>query len=460
MKRAFLVLIMLVLGACSHRPFRVQDQGQHAYSFAREVERLAGVRSLWPGFDPMAIPLAVYDGERTYLFRHPAPPAGFVPVEHSEFAVHVYEGRYPAVTANTSVDIGGTTSATVVLDSSEGYRSLTDLAAVALHEAFHVYQRERHPSWQANEGDLFMYPTDNARLLALRRLETEALRRALATSDPAESACWAGQALALRRKRFAYMDSVFATYERRTELNEGLATYVELVAVGRETAVLPTGGFDAAQVRRRAYATGAAFALLLDRFRPDWRESFEADDRQNLDAALQAALGADQGNLSGQCNFSDAEVAEAERVAAEDVATLLLRQAEQRAAFDSRPGWRVVVRAADGQPLWPLGFDPLNVESVKGGLLHTRFLRLGNDAGELQAIDEAGVDIEVLTEGIGRHPLFNGVRSATIAGLMKPEIRTEDRHVTIRAPGLTAQFQNARVQVSSTEVLVLLRADR
>lgn len=158
---------------------------------AQEVERIVGSRSLWPGFEPLAIPLAIYDGDRTYLFRHPAPPDGFVTVEQDDHQAHVWDGRHPAVTANTSIELGDRTIATLILDLPDGDRSLSDLAAVALHEAFHVFQRERHPGWQANEADLFVYPTTDTERLALRRLETEALRRALAAPDSTESACWA-----------------------------------------------------------------------------------------------------------------------------------------------------------------------------------------------------------------------------------------------------------------------------
>ncbi len=452
MKRVYFLIVFLVVGACAS----TQDQGKRALSLAREVERLAGLRSLWPGFEPMAIPLAVFDGERTYLFRHPALPEGFGGVALAKRGVLAYEGRHPAITANTSADIGGTTTATVLLDGFGPEQSLTDLAAVALHEAFHVYQRDRHPGWQANEADLFVYPTGDDRLLALRRLETEALRRSLATTDTAESACWARQALALRGERSAEMDSVFAAYERGTELNEGLATYVELRAKGRETLILPTNGFEATEVRHRAYATGPALGLLLDRFHPEWQASFEADDRQNLDQALLAALGANRLDMSASCTFSDAEIAEAGRVARDDVAAVLAEQIKRREAFEARPGWRVVVKAADGEPLWPQGFDPLNVDRVLGGVLHMRFLRLGNDSGQLEAIDAQEADIEALTEGAGPHPLFNGVQQVVIAGLAKPDVRMEAEHVTVRASGFAASFERASVHQSPKKLVVKL----
>jgi hypothetical protein len=449
----FSIVMFLLVGACSGPQF----QEVRALSLAEEVERLAGVRNYWPGFDPMTIPLAVYDGKRTYLFRHPGMPRGFAEAEGGGHGVLAYEGRHPAITANSSADIGGTMTATLLLDGSSSERSLTALAAVALHEAFHVYQRESHPEWAANEADLFVYPIDDPGLLTLRRLETEALRRALAKAGSTESQCWAGQALAFRAERFAEMDAAFAAYERGTELNEGLAAYVQLLAEGQQTVTLPADGFGVTDIRIRAYTTGPAFALLLDLFNEDWRESFEADDRQNLDQALLAELEAGHRDSSDQCEFSDAEIAESGRVALSDVAAVLAGQIERREKFDARPGWRVVVQAAHGEPLWPQGFDPLNVERVQGGILHQRFLRLGNDSGHLEAMDAGETDVEALTIGVGPHPLFNGIRQVLIAGLARPDVTVDDAHVSIRMPGLEANFERASVHRNTGELVVRLK---
>jgi len=420
---------------------------ERAPEIEREVQRIAGSRALWPGFEPLAIPLAVYDGQRTWLFRHPAPPEGFAPVP----GAHVYPGRHPAVTSNTSEDLGGTVSATLMADRPGA--APAELAAVALHEAFHVFQRRRHPGWQANEGDLLLYPFDNAKLLGRRRLESEALRRALA--EPKTAACWARQFLAWRRERFAAIDPAFAAYERGTELNEGLAQYIQLLAAGR-TPEIPADEFAAAEVRHRIYTTGPAIAFLLDRLRPGWQASLEADDKKLLEDLL-AGAAAEAKREGDDCAFTPAEIERVERVARADTAAIRAGRTARRQAFDARPGWRVVIQAAEGRPLWPQGFDPLNVELVDGGLLHTRFLRLGNDAGKAEAIDGEGTDLEALTEGIGPHPLFNGVRRAAIAGLPKPEIRSEGGTVEIHAPGLSLRFENARVEVRGTEAVVSLQ---
>src|SRR5262245_49013588 len=96
---------------------KLSAAGVTAPEVEREVERAAKAapKPLWPGFDPLAVPLAVYDGNSTWLFRHPAPPASFQPAGGSEAGV-VAEGRHEAVTANTNAEIGGVSTATVLID--------------------------------------------------------------------------------------------------------------------------------------------------------------------------------------------------------------------------------------------------------------------------------------------------------------------------------------------------------
>ena len=461
MRLPLLMLLCLALVACDRAPAAIDNanvapvqarQGPlTAIDLEREVARLAAghAAGLWPGFDPLAVPLAVYDGERTFLFRHPSPPDEFVPVPELGRGVRARDGRHEAVMANTSVELGGTATATFLLDKPPADRSLTDLAAVAIHEAFHAHQRAHRPGWVANEADLFTYPTASAELLALHRLETAALRKALATANDADATgCWARRALALREERYADMEPAFATYERGTELNEGLATYVEMRAAGRSAQTLPTTDFGPADVRRRAYTSGASIALLLDRVAPDWQATLAAADDRTLDGALAAAIGPGK-----RCDFDPEVVAAARAKAAADVSALAAKRARRIADFEGRPGWRVVIEAAqDDRLLWPQGFDPLNVEPIDGArVLHTRFVRLGNDSGHLEVMDA-----NALTQGAGAHPLFQGVRRVVLTGLAKPEVGQSGGKVTVQAPGLTVEFAGAAVERDGQTIKVRL----
>lgn len=311
------------------------------------------------GFDPLAVPLALFDGERTWLFRHPSPPLGFEPAEISLTGAAVMAGRHDAVSANTNAEIAGVGTATVMLEGAAQRRAPEDVAAMAIHEAFHVFQRARHPGWTGNEVVLFTYPVGDAELLALRRLEFESLRRALAAGTWHDAAC---------------------------------------------------------------------------------RASFERDDRQVLDRALEMALG-----TGARCELEPAVVAAGRSRARADVAALDSVRTARRHAFEQAAGWRVEV-VATGEPLWPQGFDPLNVDRLGGAdVLHGRYVKLGNGAGQLEALGTA-----TITEGAGAHPLFDGVRRAVLTGLDEPDVHDAGGVVTIRARGLTAEFRGARIERDGT----------
>ncbi len=420
-----------------------------------EVERIAAAQLLWPGFDPLSVPLAVYDGQQTWLFRHPKPPAQFAPIAGPVASARVADGRFPAVTSNSSAEIGGVMTATLLADGPRGQRPPAELAAVALHEAFHVYQRTHHAGWSGNEGDLLVYPVTNPDLLAARRLESAAIERALANTEAGGAACWARVALTYRRERFAAMDSAFAAYERLTELNEGLAAYIQLRASGG-VVTIPPAEFLPEAVRLRAYTIGPALAVLLDRLSPGWQQALEANDRQSLDGLLAAALDAPGAPTSASCAFTPVEVGAAKRDARIDAGEVTVGWGSRQRAFETKEGWRVVIQSAKGQPLWPQGFDPLNVDRVDGALIHTRFLKLGNDAGQMTAIDETDADVEARTEGIGPHPIFNGVSWVEVILSVRPAASSTGGTVTIKGPGFTAEFRNATLDQSGRQLLVQL----
>lgn len=419
-----------------------------AFAIMSAVTRLAA-RPLWPGYDPTRTPVAIYDGDTTWLFRHPAPPDDFRQVPGRP-GVLALPGRYPAVSANTSIEIGGVQTATVLLDRDRG-RNVDAEAALVIHEAFHAFQRARHPKWAGNEADLLVYPVTDTAALALRRLETGALRRAVDLTEPDSRAAWAAAAIALRRERFARLPGAAVAYERGTELNEGLAQYVQYLALGRADSLrLPENGFPAGEVRQRSYATGQALAVLLDRFRPGWKSTLESDDSTSLDSLLADAL---TGRGVGPARLGPDERSAATVRAASDIRALVTKRAEDRREYLARSGWRLVLEAAPGQPLWPQGFDPLDVERVgPSEVLHTRFLKLGNDAGTLEVLDRAA-----LTDAAGDHPLFNGVAKLLVTGLdAEPTVEQRGDTVRVTAPGVTGEFRGATVERTERAITIRL----
>ena len=396
---------------------------------------------LWPGFKPAQIPLAIYDGERTWLFRHPSPPAGFA----GDGLVHSMPGRHVAVTSNSSADIGGVPTATLLADGVRGRQGPRALAAVALHEAFHVYQRARHPSWSGNEGELFTYPFERADQLRLRREESDLLRRALAATSGVQTACHARAAMARRTDRFALLTPSQVTYERKSELNEGLATWVQLRALGDSTVEIPLAEYPATQLRARFYTVGPALAFLLDRMRPSWTGELEHADTLSLDELLTEALSKMSARVD--CAVPPAAMRTIAEAADRDAAAVLALRRADREAFDRIDGWKVVIEVPAAAPLWPQGFDPLNVTTVAGGVRHDRMLKLGNDSIAVSMLDESAADLTALTEGAGAHPLFNGVKRVVVAGLGRPTVTKEGGATKVSAAGLGATIRGATATV-------------
>ena len=454
-RRPVIAFTMAITLAAS--PSAAAQELPRALAIEREVQRIAREGSLWPGFEPLDIPLAIFTGDSTFLFRHPTPAEGFEAVANVAQRVAAYRGRHPAVTSNSSAEIGGVMTATLLADARRASQAPMVLAAVAMHEGFHVHQRTRHPHWSANEGDLLLYPAGDASLLTLRRLESAALRRAAGAAGSSRSACWARQALALRAERFGAMDSAFVAYERLNELNEGLAAYVQMRAAGRAADTIPEAGFAATAIRHRAYATGPVFGELLDRFRPGWQLELERNDSFPVDSLLALALGPAH-QPAAACAFDVGDRARIARAAAADAEGVAAARTERRRMFDAHSGWRLIILPAAGRPLWPQGFDPLNTELVDGGVLHTRFLELGNDDGRVRMIDEPSADLTAFTVGAGAHPLFNGVREVHVTAPQRPELTggSGGAPLTIRAAGLVATFPRATAEERGRTIVVRL----
>jgi hypothetical protein len=409
----------------------------------RRVVELAE-RDLWPGFDPRTVPLLIHDGERTWLFRHPAPPDGFRPID----GAHVMDGRHPTAIANTSAEIGGVQTAILWERALE--RPVDAVAATAIHEAFHAFQRVQHPGWTANEMDFFIYPLDDAEALALRRLESEALRRALRAPDAIRAGCWARAMLDLRDRRFRRLAAAAAAYEQGNELNEGLARYVEWRALDAPPPPDDFDDFPADAVRLRTYAVGAALGVLLDRLDGDWRQRLADDSDLSLDRLLAAVL--PQPPSDRACALDAAGEDRARDAASNDVARLERQRAQARQAFFDEPGWRVVLEAAAAP--FNLRFDPLNLQVVgPGEILHHRIALLQGTAGSVEVSGRPA-----LTTGAGEHPLFHGVASLIVTGLPdRPEIQAEDG-LSIRADGLSLKLDNATVEVADGVVAVRVTA--
>ena len=155
-------------------PAQASGASPDVFTFVRALDEAAS-RNVWPGFEPSRVPLALFDGERTVLLRHPSPPPEFTPWPDHPGAL-VVNGRHPAVAGNSTREIGGVRTATVIATLSQSVESTT-LAVV--EEVFHVFWLARHPVFRPDEMARYGYPLDAADNQRAILAEDEALARAI-----------------------------------------------------------------------------------------------------------------------------------------------------------------------------------------------------------------------------------------------------------------------------------------
>jgi len=448
-RRATIALATLLLVAADCSP-PAPETAPVACRIHAEFQRQARA-STWPGFAPARDALAVFDGESTWVFGYPRPLTGFSADARCPGAQRA-AGRHANVRANTSIEWDGVAVATLLAAAAHA-DSVAAYAATAIHECFHLYQRARHPRWSADEGALFEYPAEDESLLAWSKLEMEALRRGIAAESDAESARWARTATEYRKSRAARMPAAAIAYERNTECNEGLAQYVEHRALERATGVAAASrarlsdDYPADGVRWRCYASGEAWALLLDRHRRNWRRRLVERDTVALDVWLAQARPVAN---AAPALVGAATVARLETAARYAVASLREARVDEGRRFMAQPGHTLVFEAATG-PWWPEKFDPLNVRLLNDGVvLHKRWLRIGNETDRIEILD-----CVALSEPAGAHPLFGGVRRLVIAGLAAPPALVgSDSTLVVQAAGVEATLRHAVVATAGNATVV------
>lgn len=242
------------------------------------------------------------------------------PVTHTTAANQPLPDATPPATlgfANSAVEWGGTRWSTLswpLLPKDDNAKDVRD--RLILHELFHRIQPQI--------GLFFPQEPQNDHLDTLDgrfwiQLEWRALVAALNASAPDRRAAVA-DALAFRAARFRIFPAA-AENERRLEINEGLPEYTGIAvwaptwADAAKAAVWRVNleATRASFVRNFAYASGAAYGVLLEAAAPGWTRQFKSSD----DLA---------GLLARAMNVHAAADAEA---AAERYAGATLRQSEQ-----------------------------------------------------------------------------------------------------------------------------------
>lgn len=281
------------------------------------------------------------------------------------------------------------------------------------HEAWHRVQQTI--GLQAQNSDCAHLETERARYLL--RLEMRALAVALRSNASARRRA-AQHALAFRMARLTEFPPA-AAGEASLDRNEGLAAYTG-VKLGAEDpdiyAARTLDQYDAhdAYARAYAYATGPAYGLLLDQYRPEWRREL---GRYAPADVLTMAVG------GGSLSVRDLREA-AERYGGPTMAAEERARAEEKRAQIAEMQRRYVEGPRLELPLEAMQFefDPNQVTPVEGLGSFYRTLTLRDVWGEFRATEGAVIsaDFRRLTAAA---PLPGGLTGPGWRLLLNPGFR-------------------------------------
>jgi hypothetical protein len=417
----------------------------------------AATLDLWPGFNAAAYPIAIYDGGRTLLLRHPNPPGEFQPLIGHE-GVWVAPGKHPAMRWNSTANIGDVRTATLLLTIEPG-RMVEYEAHILYHEVFHLFSKPLHPTWRPNEIWRYSYPMDDLDNYRQLLLEEEALARAVDAESESEAASWAAAALAIRNDRQARLSEEHRTYETALELQEGTAVYMgrSTIGIAAETNRLredrgPEG------IRWRCYETGAAISVILDRLAPSWKERLDAEPETTFTELLISSLATQNAQAA---SFSDQELAQIEERAKDAMAELAAERAAMYEDFNQR-GKKVVIRLAGEDEQFSFErFDPMAVEVLdRGQALQAHLLTTSHPRGKVSLDNPHFVrrsldGVIALTSPAGEHPFLGGYREIAVSGFaQEPIVERNGQAIRVETEGLTASFDGARLESTEQEIII------
>ncbi len=459
-KRRYLSLAVAPLAACWIMAMMAGQPAPHdVFAFIRTLDATAELR-IWPGFDPSTLPVALFDGEKTVLLRHPSPPSEFSPLPGRP-GVLFFEGRHPAVVSNRVVEIGGALTGTVLATPKD---SVPGTLLACIEEVFHAFWRPRHPSFRPDEMVRYGYPIDDPENLVRLIAEDEALARAIEAAGDPEAVAWAGTAFRIRAERTASLSGDVRAYETAMETMEGTANYVSRLSLGEtpaRTAERLRQARPAEGIRWRFYDSGAAVCMLLDRMVPDWKPRTEQEPTLAIGDLLSAELAR---RRVRPAEFSTPETEEYRVEAAKRIAGLSESRRQLRADVLARPGTRVIIETAAGSaPFRVERFDPMSLSILDlGEVVHANYLTLKGGDGWVEVANPGFVRRSFagtlsLTVSGGPHPITGGIRRITVVGMpTAPRITRDGGVVKIDSPELRASLPGAEVLVDGSTIRVTL----
>lgn len=488
---------------------------------AREIWSIVGQdrNPVWPGWNAKKTPILIYfPGRQDLLINHPHPPKDFRPyrgpLKTPIGAIYVRDKvtKFNQDGQNTSTDIDGvetlvvadtlstrrqwveSVASTVAANPDDSkdlianglYPNVYDSMTMFVHEAFHVYQRQRAAKKIPGEMSLLAYPSLSAKNNAGYALEAELLGEAIRAKTDAELHTKARQWLAVRLDRRAALGKEQAAYEDGTEFSEGLAKYVEYrtlqaletrrpapemwlnigfrgygdLSAERDRLLRSMQGFmngsnvvngdlyGASPVRFRLYYSGMAVGALLDRLGAKWHEKMLGTDATLTGLATEAIhptpaeLAEALMTVRQSARYAE-WMAKKEKLAADGEAYLRAEEAK----FDQAPGEVVLDYSALPDPKLQFGFTAFGI------------LRLDDDRNIFRLVPIRGQLGETSFAEDGARPVLYDRKAKQVRIPLKAAADTVDLSAKdLDLPGVSIKGIRGTVRREGRRIVIRLAA--
>ena len=452
----FLLTICFLTGSVDFAHSAGKYKSGEIYDFGRQMQKIAEDK-IWPGFDFRSYTRVGNDSGNGYISFSSEPN------NHESFFWKL-------------------------LDDYFLNHTLEENLTITFHEAFHAFQRDpkrRGAKWGAENAMLvFEYQESSARNNALFSIESRILRLARQTRNKKDLAERVRQFLVVRRLRQSEIEPRFIEFEKRAELNEGLAEYAgtKAVALGMEAArqkliSVPFTETDVEtylskkfqpldaitkvgqNIRRKFYYTGSAQAFLLDHLMPDWKVKVQMEGKslQELLESVGKVSPPKEGDVFLRKYGYDKILAEEEKAVAQRKAA---NQALLEKTLNQKGRKFVIDYSALTKPAGVRNFDPMNVTMVTPQIrIHTRSVTFAGENSfaatfSLPVVEDLASRryTTIVPENQNEAILVDGVA----VDLTRPLERQFSKSLTVNSANFKLEAERGFIKISSEEINIRL----
>lgn len=319
----------------------------------------------WHGFK--SFPIALYNSNEVYLVNYENLPESYY--VDGKVAVGKWTESF---VDNTVINLDGQYIAIWNIDTLNEMVDLDKLYSEMVHEMFHGYQLERRDRRFPNEEMYFTYKF-TGEFLDLRMREREELLKAVFEDDETKKKELISNFISIREcRRNIIGESI--NYEYGIESIEGTATYVQYKAFQKETNLPPKyiiarygekliENNDLMNFRASCYFSGMFMTLIMDSLYENWKVSYD-----NSDVCLYEYF---KQQVEWKVNEVTPQINAYVNYILRNYDDLCKKELTD---FYINAGYNIIL---DGR-FSITQFDPINIISLDGRLLHKNFVKLNN----------------------------------------------------------------------------------